>query len=665
MMTRIPARLSRRAAPGMTPDGFQPGQTITRALDIRPGSYDAETRSVIATITTGAAVRRFGIIEEMSVEPGAIDLRRAAEGRMALLFNHDQDRPLGNVREVFFRDGAPMARLTFADTPEGRDFEGRVSRGEISQVSIGYRVTSWTLRTVENDVETWRADKWELYEVSLVTVPADPGAVIRSAPAPAAAPAASQQEIDDMRRNASPAPGAPAVENNEIETRTAAAPAAAPAPAPSPSPATPPEATAIERRRAADILAHGQRFGVSSEVTQRAIADGTSYEAYCRAAVDAAAQDQARSQPAASHVRVERDETETRRRAMEDALVRGIGLARNDAEPNEATREYLGRSLVSLAAERLGVRHAVESFAAREEVLRRAMHTTSDFPILLENAINRSLAPSYDLAPQTYREISIREDFNDFRPHTTVTVGDFPMLQPINEAGEIRFGTFGEKKETVAVASYGIGLNLSRQLVVNDNLSGLARVIANYGQSVALFEEKTAYGVLALNSGAGPALLEGAANMFTAGRGNLAGSGTAITVAAIGAARAAMRKFKSIDGNELLYNAPRLLLIGPDKETEAEQLLTSIAAATNATAVPASMRSLRPLVSQMLTGNGWYLFCETSTRSNFRWGLLSGYQAPRVRTEEPFGRQGVQMSVEHDFGIGGIDWRAGYRNPGN
>ncbi len=238
------------------------------------------------------------------------------------------------------------------------------------------------------------------------------------------------------------------------------------------------------------------------------------------------------------------------------------------------------------------------------------------------------------------------------------------MLQAINEAGEIKFGTIGEKKEQVAIVSYGTGLNLSRQALINDNLQAFARVIARYGESVALFEEKVAYGVLSTNSGAGPALLEGSANMFTAGRGNLAGAGTAITVAAIGAARAAMRKFKSVDGNELLYNAPRILLVGPDKETEAEQLLTSITPATSANAVPASMRSLRPLVSQMLSGNAWYLFTETPTRANFRWGLLSGYAAPRVRIENPFGLQGTQMTVEHDFGFGGIDWRAAYRNPG-
>jgi hypothetical protein len=70
-----------------------------------------------------------------------------------------------------------------------------------------------------NDNETWRAVAWELLEASLVPVPADPNAVVRSAPG---TPAHGNQEEDDMRRNL---PGGAA----------AAAPARPPPPLPAPS----------------------------------------------------------------------------------------------------------------------------------------------------------------------------------------------------------------------------------------------------------------------------------------------------------------------------------------------------------------------------------------------------------------------------------------------
>jgi hypothetical protein len=39
-------------------------------------------------------------------------------------------------------------------------------------------------------------------------------------------------------------------------------------------------------------------------------------------------------------------------------------------------------------------------------------------------------------------------------------------------------------------------------------------------------------------------------------------------------------------------------------------------------------------------------------------------RGPRTRIESQFGMQGVKVSLEHDFGVGAIDFRSFYRNPG-
>jgi HK97 family phage prohead protease len=646
--------MKRRNAPRATPDGFEPGSTITRFVTMQPSTYDSSSRTVEAIITTGAQVRRFGMVEELNIAPSAIDLRRADEGRMALLWNHNQDMPIGNVMAVRFSNGVPVAQLRFADTPEGRDYEGRVARGEITQVSMGYRVTTWTLRAVENETEIWRADRWELFEVSLVSVPADPAAVIRSAAEPAAAPAASHQENDDMRRNASPAPGAPAAE-----------PMNAPAPAPVAPAAeqnrTAPQAPAqpdlrAERARSAEITRLAHEHGIDATRAAQAIETAETVDNFRAFVLDQLAQ---RQRPS-SHVRVEQDETETRRLGMQEAIIRGMGFG--SGEVSERARPYMDLSLVALAAERLGERRVPESFGQRQQLFERAMHSTSDFPILLEGALNTSIGQRYQRLNPTYREWSVREDFNDFRPHVTVTAGDFPMLQRVGEGGEIKFGTVGEKKESVAVAAYARGLSFSRQLLVNDRLNALGRVLADYGQTIALLEESVAYGVLGLASGDGPTLLEGNAAMFTTARTNKAATATAINEAGVSAGRAAMRKYAGVDGTPLLGNAPAFILCSPDKETEAQKFVTSITA--NQTVNVNIFSSLRVVVGNLLSGNGWWLFMDPSVQANFRYGLLDGFTAPRVRMDEPFGVQGMRVTVEHDFGFGGIDWRGGYRNAG-
>lgn len=650
----------RSSAPGVTPDGFVPGSALDRraggdsAVRFSTSSYNAEARTIEAVASTGARVRRWGIFEELAISSEAIDLGRVAPGQVKLLDSHDQgsiDRILGSVTRAWIEGANLMVEIRFADTEAGRAAEARVNSPDAPGLSVGYRVSTWTLTQVEDDSEIWRADRWELLEVSLVAVPADPAALFRAAP-----PANPETlETDDMRRNA-------------------------PADAPAPTPVTTPAPTVVETRsapavqqpsaadlqraateRVTQIMEIGERAGMEGAAVRAAAGDlAVTVEAFRAQAFDSLVS----RQTPTSHVRVERDETETRRLGMEEAITRSINPASLQGEWSERAAPYRDMSLVDMAAERLNIRRVGHTFGQREEVLRRAMHTTGDFPILLENAVNRNLAATYALAQPTYRQISIRDDFNDFRPHSTVTVGDFPMLQPIAEAGKIQFGTIGEKKETVAVVPYAVGLAFSRQLLVNDSLGGLNRVIANYGQSVALFEEKTFYAVKALNAGAGPTLLEGNAAMFAAGRGNLAGAGGAISITTVSAARAAMRGFKSIDGNELLFNAPSILLVGAAKETEAEQFVTTIQPNARAEVNPFQGK-LRPLVSQMITGNAWELYTDPSVRANFRWGLLSGYTAPRVRIDDPFGTQGTQMSVEHDFGCGGIEWRGGYRNPGN
>lgn len=637
------------------------------------GSVDADARTLDVVFSTGSTVRRTRAIgfdtripydETIIVSADAVNMERLNAGA-PVLDSHENWTTLSQIGVVerAWIDGAnAMARVRFPQEgidPSADRLFALVSDGIVRNVSVGYSQDVVRIIAAEkrDDVERRIVERWTPYEISFVTIPADAGAQVRSEDArqdgTRLSPAViiSTSPKTRTKENGMPVaseimPAAPAVTD----------------PVTSPLPAGPD--LSAERQRSAEITDLATRHNLDAALMQRGIREGMTVEQFRAHAFDALAA----QQPFASHIRVERDETETRRAAMEESLALRLGAS---GQPSEAARGYTDMSFVELAAERLGLRRFGSSYAAREEVLRSAMHTTSDFPILLENAVNRSLASSYQLALPTYREIAVREDFNDFRPHTTVSVGDFPLLQTISEAGDIRFGTVGEKKESVAVIPYAVGLSFTRQMMLNDSLSGLAAVIARYGQSVALFEEKTAYAVKSLNSGDGPTLLEGAAPMFTTGRTNKAGTAAAITIAAVGLGRQAMRGYKSIPsgapgdtGNELLFNAPAIILVGPAKETEAEQFVSTQIVPSARAEVNVFQGRLRPVVTPLISGNSWELYTDKSVRANFRWGLLNGYNVPRVRIDNPFGVQGTQMSVEHDFGFGAIDWRAGYRNAG-
>ena len=294
------------------------------------------------------------------------------------------------------------------------------------------------------------------------------------------------------------------------------------------------------------------------------------------------------------------------------------------------------------------------------------VHTVQDKlrrPILLENALNRSLRARYQAATPTYREIAQQRTYSDFRDHISVRDGDFPQMKEVKETGEIQAGTFSESKEKTSVKAYGVQVGFSRQLLVNDNLNAISRVLANRATAVARFEEETFYTMMLSASAAGPTLLETSRAVFNTTDKTLASVAAAISNASLGLGRAALRGMKTKDGT-FINVTPVILLVGPDKETEAQGVLSPLYAA-QASNVPLFANLLRLLVSPQITGNAWYLFADPAQGADFEWGLLEGYQAPRMRMDEPFGTQGMSVSLEHDFGCGAIDYRFGYRNAGD
>lgn len=645
---------------------------IGRAATVRAESVDQAARTVEILWTTGATVRRWswtdGEIEEsLEVSPEAVDLARLNSG--APFLNSHNSYELGSVLGVVVdgsarvENGQGFATIRFSDRDDVEPIWRDIMNGIIRNVSVGYRVTKYEITREEGQRPHYRAITWEPLEISAVAIGADAGAHVRGqGPGPVttpcvmidASPAAHAvhriQEIQMPQEN-------PAAAGQDtvapVETRAAPAPQVTPAPA-----AVDP--VAVERQRTADILTLCQRHGMADRAPQM-IAGGVTIEAARAAILDHLADQTApaagRAEPVLTGSRM--DETETRRRGMEEALVSGL----TGAQPTDLGRSFHGMALIELAAERLGERRIPMAMGDREGMLRRAFHSTSDFPLLFENAMNRALASRYAMQAPTYRMIARQRSYQDFRDHSTVRVGDFPTLQPVDqEAGEIKAGSFKESRERTRVVPYGVRVNLSRQMLVNDNLSGLQQILNDRGMAVARFEDATFYAMMLVASGAGPTLLETTRAVFNTTEGTLAAAAAAITIPSVSLARAALMKRKSLDGADLELPAA-VLLTGPDKQTEAQQLLAPIQAQQAGNINPFSGQ-MELAVTAKITGNAWYVFASPSVAPCFEWGLLDGYTAPRFRIEEIFGTQGTSMTLEHDFGCGAIDWRGGYRNAG-
>jgi hypothetical protein len=422
-------------------------------------------------------------------------------------------------------------------------------------------------------------------------------------------------------------------------------------------------ALAAERNRVAAIQEDGRQFGRSDTFIQRHIAEGTEASAFRLAILDDMRTASERN-PVFSHVEITRDEGETRNAGMTAALVWRLARAggQRGIEVPEIARPWAERDLVEIAADCIGWRGPLRTARQVEDMLHRAFLSTSDFPGIFTNALNVRLLARYQLAAPTYRLWAAQTTVPDFRASPVIRAGDFPALQLVNEAGEIKSGAFSESKETFQVHAYAVMLNITRKMMVNDQMMAIEQVLGSAGERVADWENVQAYASLLLN-GVGPVLLTDAKAVFHADHGNFTDTGTAISVTSVGVGRALMMKQTTLDGLKANFT-PVTLLVGPDKLTIAEQLLTQITPAQTSNAVPESIRRLSVQGDANITGNEWFLFASPTVAPAFQYGYLSGFEGPRLSSEDVFDVQGMRVKLEHDFGVGAIDYRGGYRNDG-
>jgi phage major head subunit gpT-like protein len=168
-------------------------------------------------------------------------------------------------------------------------------------------------------------------------------------------------------------------------------------------------------------------------------------------------------------------------------------------------------------------------------------------------------------------------------------------------------------------------------------------------------------GAPAFSDGDGPTLREGAARMFTTGRGNKASTATAITLNALTLARSVIRKQTGLNGQPLNLD-PNIIICGTDKELEANQLTVPLTPAQATNANPYSSR-LTVVSDVNVTGNGWYLGCAPAM-SPVVYGYVRGLNGPIISTETDFDTKGLKLQLQMAFGAGARDFRGMYRNAG-
>lgn len=113
-------------------------------------------------------VRQWFGDEVLSHDDGAIDLSRA-NGGMPYLWNHDFDTVLGVVESIEVKNQRGYCTIRWSNREDVEGFRQDVQDGILSNVSFMYQINSCVERNDQIVVTSWTP-----YEISLVSVPADP-----------------------------------------------------------------------------------------------------------------------------------------------------------------------------------------------------------------------------------------------------------------------------------------------------------------------------------------------------------------------------------------------------------------------------------------------------------------------------------------------------------
>jgi len=458
--------------------------------------------------------------------------------------------------------------------------------------------------------------------------------------------------------------GAPAA-TTEVQPVAAAATEAVTvqAQAPQPVAASTESATIAGLRREADIRRCAASAGLAADVVQAMVDGGKPFTEVAMDIVTAHAAVVEGRAGAAGHparIQVTRD--------AGDSVMAGIGemleaRINPGAKIGDAGKQYRGYSLmecVRIFAESRGINTAGRS---KSDLVAMAMHSTSDFPLLFSNLAAKTLTAAYEEEPHTWKPLAKQRNLPDFKQASDLVLAADLAPELLLEGGEYKKGTLAEAQATWKLATYARKVTISRQAIINDDLSALERTPEYLGRGFRRLESNLVWALITSNANVS---VDGAA-LFAAGHNNT-GTGV-IGIAGMNAAKKAMRKQTDISGVTVNLT-PDYLVVPTDLEATALQFLYPTgyapAALTGAAGPNVYAGAMQLIVEPRLDGSAtqWYAASAPSKVEGLVYGYLADEPGPTITPVTERDPDGLTLLARFDFGCAVKDYRFIYRSTG-
>jgi hypothetical protein len=665
------------------------------------GSVDAEARTAELIFSTGAAVERFDwetgkrFLEKLAITPKAIRLERLNAGG-PLLDSHSSESITDQIGAVIpgtarIERGMALATVRFSARESVAPIFQDVKDGILRHVSVGYRTYQYEEEPASKKsvIPTRTAVDWEPYEISMVSMPADAGARVRRDDVKTNQCVLVTRQQETAMDEDQVTGGAGDEQQSEFiredvqpqQTRTAVEPETH-------EPNERDMGASAERDRVNGILDATKAARLPFSFARKLIDEKLPLlDAQKRVFKELAG----REDPPASQntpsglargsMTVEFGDSPLihARAGIENALLHRV--ASTHFKLTDQGREYRGMTMLDVAKSYLvarGVRitgmNKMELAAAAlglTAVRTGGMHTTSDFPLLLQDVATKTLRAEYEAAAQTFLPIVRRISLNDFRASNRVQIGDAPALMPVNEHGEFTRGTIVEGREQIQLATYGRVFAITRKALINDDTDAFSRVPAKFGRAARNLESDIVWYQILSNPTMGDSV-----TLFHASHRNYAGAGM-IGINTVGAGETAMMLQTGLDGTTLVMGTPRFLIVPPSQRIKALQFVAVVNASQIDNVNPYAGKLEVITEPRLETGvtigtttatgssTAWYLVADPAQVDVIELATLDGQEGPMVESRVGFDVDGLEIKCRHDVGAKVIDHRGLYKNDGS
>lgn len=598
-------------------------------------SVNEEERSIELSFSSEEPYDRWFGTEILEHKSESIDLTRLNQIGV-LLFNHDYDKVIGRIEKAWVENNRGKAKVVFDTDEDSEKIYQKVKSGTLKGVSVGYRVNNW--EEVEQGALSIDgrfqgpcsiATRWMPYEISIVSVPADPTVGVGRS-------FSEDNGGINMPENNNVKDNSQRNDNEELQRKLEE-----------------------ERARVKEIRQMARSFNLDQKFFDNLIDNGTSIEDARKSILEELARNTTPVNTTAS-VQVGTEEIDKFKRAATDGLSIRVGL-RVD-KPVDGAREFAGKSLLRLAEESIFRQTGEDMRNARDiDIFKRALEGTGAFPIILSNVANKTLLSAYEEAPTTFQFWTAVGSNKDFKPTTQVQLSSADVLEKMTETGEFKNKSFKESGVNTQLDTYGVSFSITRKALINDDLGAFNEMVALFGESSKRMINQMCYSILTGNN----TKINNVA-LFDKSKHNNLGTGE-LNIKSLAAAKAAMAKQKDTSGKAFINVQPGFLIVPSELEVEATQLVGSSVDPTKYNNTPNPFFNRLTVISDPYITNAqeWYLAAARGRYQSIKVSYLNGVQTPIIERADDFDSLGVKYRVYLDVGVDLVDYRGLYKSDGN